>query len=210
MPQLWTDIDGEPWLDNPRRKRRRRRTTTRHRRARRRAKEAPVARAHRRRRRRHSFRRNPESHRTRVRAARRGARHRRRYHRNPLGGGMMRRVTEGLKGGVGVVLGKAAARAIPTFIGQPRTGPIGIGLQALAAVVLTPVVAKFAGGEFGKAFLYGGFAAPLEGLAVGMNIPILSPALSSYPDELRAIPYVPGALRGLSVMSDEEDSGIVM
>lgn len=147
-------------------------------------------------------------------------RHRRRgFRRNPLSlggrGGIMGKVMDGLKGGVGVVLGKAAARAVPTFIGQDRTKPIGIALQALAGIILAPIVGRFGGGEIGRAFLWGAFAAPIEGFVVGANIPMLSPALSSYPEELSALPYVPGALSagpgagmpGFTI--DEEEASLV-
>lgn len=146
----------------------------------------------------------------------RHGRKRRHFRRNPIGfggrGGIVGKVMDGLKGGVGVVLGKATARAIPTFIGQDRTKPIGIVLQALAGIVLAPIVGRFGGGEIGRAFLWGAFAAPIEGFVVGANIPMLSPALSSYPEELSALPYVPGALGagpasgmpGFTISEDEE------
>lgn len=126
---------------------------------------------------------------------------------------MMGRVMEGLKGGAGVVLGKAAVRAIPTMVGIPRTGMLGIGAQAAIGVVLAPFVDRFLRG-WGKPFLYGAFAAPLESLAVSLNLPVVGPALSSYPDELSAIPATVTALGGgvdaaPGFMIDDEEQALV-
>lgn len=108
----------------------------------------------------------------------------------------MARAKEGIIGGAGVVLGKGISRAVPTLIGQSRTGVLGIVISGLAGIFLSPIVKKIGGSDLGTGFLYGAFAAPIESFVVGMNIPILSPSLSSYADELAAIPYQPGALRG--------------
>jgi hypothetical protein len=182
---LWSEIDGEPWLDNPRKKRR-------HRRNRMPAGLARYWRTHRRGGKSRRHRRNPESHRTRVAAARKGWRRRgRRHRRNPFmggRGGMFSAVKRGIIGGTGVVLGKAASRAIPTLVNLPRTGVLGAAIQGATGVLLAPFVTKFMGGEWGTAFLYGAFAAPIESLIVGFKVPVLAPALSSYPDELAALP----------------------
>lgn len=200
---LWREIEGEPWLDNPRRRRRRTRGRKRSRKGRmpaalkaywanKRRKRGGVTVARRRRR-----------HRANPRAARR------RHRRNP-GGTFGRRnwmgsIMKGLKGGTGVVLGKAASRAIPTLLRLPRAGILGSAIQGLTGVLLAPVVQKFLGGEWGTAFLYGAFAAPIESLIVGMNVPILSPALSSYADEVSAIPNGVTTMGLPGFTSDEED-----
>jgi hypothetical protein len=150
-------------------------------------------------------------------ARRHHRRHRkRRFRHNPPGGGfargMMGRVMEGLKGGAGVVLGKAAVRAIPTMARLPRTGPVGIAVQALVGVVVAPFVDRFLRG-WGKPFLYGAFAAPLESVVVGLNLPIIGPALSSYPDELSAIPATVTSLGDAGAppgfMIDDEEQALV-
>lgn len=186
--KLWTEIDGEPWLDNPRR-RRRRKAKASHRRRRKASIPKGGSMARKRRRRPAAAGGVP----FRRKGRRRG------FRRNPILGGrgnLMRTVTEGVKGGLGVLAGKVAARAVPTLIGQPRTGMVGMAIQAAVAIVLAPMVGRFAGGEFGKAFLWGSFASPLESVVVKLNLPVIGPALSSYADELSAVPYVPGALAG--------------
>lgn len=167
--------------------------------------------------------RNPESHRTRVRAARAGWRHRshrrRRFSHNPFRvRGMMGNVMKGLKGGTGVVLGKAAVRALPTLVRLPTAGVLGAAVQGLTGVILAPVVQKFLGGEWGTAFLYGAFAAPIESLIVGMNIPLLAPALSAYPGAglsaypgggpLGAIP-TPHGIPTLAEVAPDDEEGFV-
>lgn len=109
----------------------------------------------------------------------------------------MARAKEGVIGGTGVVVGKGISRAVPTLIGQSRTGVIGIVISGLAGIFLSPIAKKIGGADFGAGFLYGAFAAPIESFVVSLNVPVLSPALSSYADELAAIPYQPGALRGV-------------
>lgn len=201
--KLWTEIEGEPWIDNPRRKRRRRGGKQRKRRTRRSAAQgAPVARK--RRRKSIGFAANPRRH-----------RRRRGFRRNPISfGGITSRIKDGLKGGLGVVVGKAAARAIPTMLGQSRSGVLGLALQGLVGVFVAPFAAKFGGAEFGKAFLWGAFAAPIESAVVGFNVPLLAPALSAYADaDLSAIPYVPGALSAPPGMpgftTDDEEMALV-
>lgn len=133
--------------------------------------------------------------------------HRRRFRRNPgFTRGLTGNIMKGIKGGTGVVLGKAAVRAIPALVRLPVTGVMGAAVQGITGVVLAPIVQKFLGGEWGTAFLYGAFAAPIESLIVSMNIPVLGPALSSYPGEgLSAIPG-PGisALSAGGFIEDEE------
>lgn len=115
----------------------------------------------------------------------------------------------GIKGGTGVVLGKAAVRALPSLVRLPTTGVMGAAVQGVTGVLLAPFVSRFLGGEWGTAFLYGAFAAPIESLIVGMNIPVLGPALSAYPGEgMSAIPG-PG-LNTLAAGGFIEDEEIVV
>jgi hypothetical protein len=138
---------------------------------------------------------------------------RRRFRSNPaFARGLMGRVMEGVKGGAGVVLGKAAVRAIPQMVGIARTGVVGIAAQAAVGVMLAPFVDKMLRG-WGKPFLYGAFAAPLETFAVSLNLPVIGPALSSYPDELSAIPATVTALGDAGAapgfMIDDEEQALV-
>lgn len=142
--------------------------------------------------------------------------HRRRFRRNPgLTRGFTGNIMKGIKGGTGVVLGKAAVRAIPTLVRLPTTGIMGAAVQGITGVLLAPMVSRFLGGEWGTAFLYGAFAAPIESLIVGMNVPVLGPALSAYPGEgMGAIPgpgitalAAPAVLPGFTF--DEEESALV-
>src|ERR1700674_3513621 len=105
--KLWSEIDGEPWLDNPRRRRRR---TKARKRGRKRSRSRTLVLANPRRRRRS---------RGRFVAGRNPHRRRHRYHRNPGFGGLRgigARVVDGLKGGLAVLAGEAAASAIPKLI----------------------------------------------------------------------------------------------
>lgn len=187
---LWEEHDGEQWLDNPRRKRggtkRRRRAGTKRRRRRAVASAAPRTRKRRGGRRRRRF----------------GIAARRRFGRaaRGVGGSIMSRLTDGLKGGVGVVAGKVVVRSVPRMVGLPGTGYMGLGVQAGLGVLAAPFVDKFLPG-FGKPFLYGAFASVIESLAVQQNIPVVAPALSSYGDELSALPTVPARMISSGGMS---------
>lgn len=177
MPGLWSEQDGERWLDNPRRRRRH------------------EGGAHRRRshRRRHFAMNDPGP-------KRRRRHHRRHFARNPMniGGlthGIGGRLTEGLKGGAGVVLGKAVVRTVPGFLKMDKSSMLGLLVQPIVGIVAAPFIDRFLKG-MGKPFLYGAFASPLESLVVKFNIPIIAPALSSYADELAALPG-----KGISTLS---------
>lgn len=200
MAQLFGEFEGgEMYFDNPRRRRRRkggakRRHVTHHRR--------------------HAMAANPVGRRHRRRAGkRRHTRHH--FSRNPVGGStprsLMGRVTEGVKGGAGVVLGKIVVRSVPGFLKMDRASLLGIGLQAATGVILTPFVDKMLKG-MGKPFLYGAFAAPIESAIVKFNIPIAAPALSSYQDGLLALPVqsrITGGQPFAAYAGNEEERVIV-
>lgn len=198
MARLWESMEGEPWMDNPRKRRKRKAGTRKRRRTRRAA----------------SFGHNPR--RRRKAGTRRVRRHKRSFRHNPISmGGIMGRVTEGLKGGFGVVIGKAATRQLPTLAKLPTAGTTGMLVQGGAAVVVTmlaPFVRRVFGDTITKGMVYGAFAAPLESAAVSFNVPLLAQGLSSYGDE--AIAALPSrnptmltsvAAPGFSIMSEEED-----
>lgn len=184
---LWTDIDGEPWLDNPRRKRRRSGSPKRRRRS-----HAVAARTNpKRRRRHHRARHNPflGAHRTHRR------RGHRRFRRNPFSTrGVFAKAMDGVKGGLAVLLGEATVAAVPKLIpiAAIQTGIPNAFAEAAIALFSAPFVAKLIGPKWAQVYLYGGFARPLKGLVIGANVPILSGALASYPGSLLALP-TPGA-----------------
>lgn len=200
MTKLWaTMADDRTWLVNPRRKRRRRAKGKR----RRRNPGLMPNRGHARRRRRKG--RVPPGL-ARYMAAKRGSKHmakrrrsrrrsggRRHFRRNPgraFSRGAVAQLTRGVKDAFAIVVGKAAARALPSFIGLPQTGAVALLTQAAVAVGVGMVATRFAGGDVGRFVTAGALAAPLEGIVAGLGIPVLSPALASYP--LGMIPGAPG------------------
>lgn len=109
-------------------------------------------------------------------------RSRRRFRRNPgTVKGLIGMATQGLKDAAGVVVGKTAARALPQVLGLPQAGAMGLGIQAVAALVVGYGASRFLGHDVGRMVLAGGLAAPLESAVKQMNIPIVSAALSAYP-----------------------------
>ena len=115
-----------------------------------------------------------------------GKRHRRRrglFRRNPGGGlvkGLMSTGMQGVKDAAGVVVGKAATRAVAGLIPfGANTGIVGTLKQVLVAVGVGYGANKVLGREFARMVVAGGIAAPLETLVKSMGIPILSPALSA-------------------------------
>jgi hypothetical protein len=105
---------------------------------------------------------------------------RRAYRRNPPRPFRLEKLPQllmdGAIDGLQVVVGKAAARTIPTLINVPTAGPIGLAIQALSAVA-AGFAGSFLSPNAAKMFLAGGFAAPVESLIKGLNIPVLSAAL---------------------------------
>ena len=128
-------------------------------------------------------------------------RHVRRYRRrgNPGGGrfsvrGIMGRVTQGAVDGVWVVGGKAVTNALPSLIGLSPTGALGLGVKALAAVAAGYIFGMFSANA-GKLATASGFASIYEPFIVGLNLPLISPALAdddygyaSYPDTISSYP----------------------
>lgn len=95
--------------------------------------------------------------------------------RNPR---VVNQLTEGVRNAAGVLVGKAAARTIPSIVGLPKQGMLGLGIQAAVAVVAGGAADRFLGREWGKMVLAGALTAPLETLVVAYNVPFLSAALS--------------------------------
>lgn len=125
-------------------------------------------------------------------------RHIRRYRRLRNPGfsvrGVMGRVTQGAVDGVWVVGGKAVTNALPSLIGLSPTGALGLGVKALAAVAAGYIFGMFSANA-GKLATASGFASIYEPFIVGLNLPLISPALAdddygyaAYPDTISSYP----------------------
>jgi len=123
---------------------------------------------------------------------------RRSYRRNPPGGDIVGKATQGAMDAGAVLVGKAATRSLPQLLSLPQTGNTGLALQAVAAGWAAD---RFVGPDVGRMILAGGLSAPMESLIIRFNVPWLSTALSGggavgryvQPGGVRG--YVPGAHR---------------
>ena len=125
-------------------------------------------------------RRNPVSTTTRAATRRRAPAARRRAparRRNPRRRGIVEQLTGGVQDAVGIVLGKAAARALPSMVGMQKAGNTGLLTQAIAALAAGMAADRFLGVRTGRLVLAGGLTAPLESFVVGAGIPWISGAL---------------------------------
>lgn len=130
----------------------------------------------------------------------------RRYRRNPgrrgfSVQGLMRQAMDGAQDALWIVGGKAVTNALPSLVGLSPTGALGIAVKAASALgagflfgFVSPNAAKLATAA--------GFAAIIEPIIRGLNIPIISPALaddqmydslSAYPEEVPALSAYPQA-----------------
>ena len=119
-----------------------------------------------------------------ARKRRRAPRRRRRtYRRNQPRQirGIARQLTQGATDALQVLAGKAVARTLPQMLGMGIENATGIAIQAAVAIGVGMVGRQFFGAAAGKMMLAGALTAPVETLIVAANIPILSPALSAYP-----------------------------
>jgi len=73
-----------------------------------------------------------------------------------------------------VVVGKAAARAIPNLVGLPTSDMTGLIVQGLSAVVVGWAGHSFISPNAGKMMLAGALSAPIESFIKSMNIPFIS------------------------------------
>ena len=122
-------------------------------------------------------------------------RHIRRYRRRHNPGfsarGIMGRVTQGAVDGIWVVGGKAVTNALPSLIGLSPTGALGLGVKALAAVAAGYVFGMISPNA-GKLATASGFASIYEPFIVGLNLPLISPALADDDYGYAAYPEVAG------------------
>jgi hypothetical protein len=215
MHKLWSEIDGEPWLDNPKRRRRRRKGGRMSRKSHGRRKgRMPAALArywaeH--------GRGGKHMKRRRRKGSSRRAR-RRSFRRNPFvgrGTGIIRQATRGLQDAFWIVAGKAAARAIPTFIGINVTATTSLLMQGVIAVATGAVVGRFVGGDAARFITAGALSAPLETAIRKMGVPIISPALAGYPQTELGL-YPAGQIGEVpendlpKMIGDVEDGGVEM
>lgn len=102
---------------------------------------------------------------------------RRSYRRNPpIGRGIIGKVMQGVTDAALGVVGKAASRAVPSLIGLPQGGAVGIATQAAVGIAAGMVADKVKPGA-GRAVLQGALMGPIESLVKGLNIPVISTAL---------------------------------
>jgi len=101
-----------------------------------------------------------------------------RRRRNPPKVKILGQLMDGVKDAGGIIIGKAAARAIPTMTNLPKQGALGLAVQAGVALAAGIAAHRFVGRDFGRMVLAGGLTAPLETAIVANNVPLLGPALS--------------------------------
>lgn len=106
----------------------------------------------------------------------------RRRRRNPPAGLSPRAIgktlAQGVKDASGVLLGKAAARAVPQYFKLPQSGIAGLAVQLGVAIATGLAAHRFVNRDYGRFVLAGGISAPLETFIVAKNFPVLGPALS--------------------------------
>lgn len=113
---------------------------------------------------------------------------RRRRRRNPAfgfggGRGVVAQLMQGGQDALGIVVGKAASRAIPALVNLTQTGPAGVAIQAASAIA-AGWIGSMVNRNFGRMALAGGLAGIVEGFVKVANIPILSASLG---DEYDAV-----------------------
>lgn len=123
--------------------------------------------------------------RSRRRSRRRSSRS---YRKNPPD--MVGKLTNGAMGAAQVLAGKTAVRVVPGLLGFQKAGNVGMAIQVALALALGWAGDEWVGEEVGHYLLIGGLLGPIEQLAVNLQIPMVSDALSGYAGGLGA--YVPG------------------
>lgn len=139
---------------------------------------------------------------------------RRRRRRNPAlfgggGRGIMAQLTQGAVDALGVVTGKAASRAIPALVGLNQTGPMGVAIQAGAAIA-AGWLGNMVNRNFGRMALAGGLSGIVEGFIKVANIPVISAALGDEYDAVMGAYVTSGAADealGLYAGGGEEVAG---
>lgn len=109
--------------------------------------------------------------------------------------GIQKQLTDGVVGAFQVTAGKATSRVLTQQLGIATEGATGIAVQAGVALLTGMVATRMFGATAGKMFLAGALTAPIESMVVAAGVPILSDALSAYP-QLSSYPMsaYPGAI----------------
>jgi len=127
-------------------------------------------------------RRNPSTavrrSRSRSTTAKRARRRRRTYRRNPPAKDFLGLLMDGTVEAAEILLGKAGVRIVPALFNLPRAGNTGLAIQAGVALLDGYLAHMVFGPRVGAAILAGGLTAPLEDLAVKLNLPYVSAALA--------------------------------
>ena len=107
----------------------------------------------------------------------------------------MRQAMDGAQDALWIVGGKAVTNAIPSLVGLSPVGATGIAVKALSALG-AGFIFGFVSQNAAKLATAAGFAAIIEPLVRGLNIPIISPALAADDgyDSLAAYPEEVGSL----------------
>lgn len=127
--------------------------------------------------------------------ARRAAPRRRSYRRNPpRRRDLIGKLTDATVGALQVIGGKVIVRSVPQMLGLPKSGALGIAVQAGVALLAGTLADRVLGVKAGEMVMIGALTSPLESAIAGLNIPFVSPALM--PAGLGSYVRVPAGRRG--------------
>lgn len=107
-----------------------------------------------------------------------GARRHRGFSRNPP---ILRQAIQGVQDSAFVLIGDAGADIVPNLLNLPKAGVVGIAARSAAVIGLGFLAHRFLGADRARFVVAGGLASIGRGVIVGLNVPIISAALSSYP-----------------------------
>ena len=98
--------------------------------------------------------------------------------RNPAKQNLVGDLIDGVADAGGVIAGRIGARSLPQVLGIQQAGNMGLLIQVLVAIAGGWIADQFLSKNMAKMILAGGLTAPLETLAVAMNVPFVAEALS--------------------------------
>lgn len=110
---------------------------------------------------------------------RKAASRRRTYRRNPRQPDVVKMFMAGTMTAGQVLIGKAAARAVPDMMDLPKEGNTGLAVQAAVAIAVGFVADMFLPKAVAASMLAGGLTAPLETMIQVWNVPWLADYLSA-------------------------------
>lgn len=97
---------------------------------------------------------------------------------NPRRPDLVEMLMDGTMAAGQVLVGKAAARSVPTMLGLPKQGVTGLAIQAAVALLSGYVASMFLAPGSAAAIMAGGLTAPIETALVAYNVPWIGPALA--------------------------------